>query len=125
MRRVPPAHLGILRRRSCNPRQPQGQDRAHTDERSLPQTLRLLQPVGRGNSKMKSQNLCQRSLVVLTILVLQLLSFQHLVTAQAPAKHNQAQTPTKQQSAPEPMWDLVIAGGTVVTMDPSNRILEN
>ena len=74
---------------------------------------------------MKSQNLCQRSLVVLTILVLQLLSFQHLVTAQAPAKHKQAQKPTKQKPTPEPIWDLVIAGGTVVTMDPSHRILEN
>src|SRR5438477_3082232 len=125
MRRVPPAHLGILRRRSCNPRQPQGQDRNHTDERSLPQTLRFLQPIGRGNSKMKSQNLCQRSLVVLSILVLELLSFQHLVTAQAPAKHKQAQKPAKQKSAPEPIWDLVVAGGTVVTMDPSHRILEN
>src|SRR5438045_7921689 len=83
MRRVPPAHLGILRRRSCNPRQPQGQDRDHTDEGSLPQTLRFLQPIGRGNSKMKPQNLCQRSLVVLSILVLELLSFQHLVTARS------------------------------------------
>src|SRR5437660_12655662 len=125
MRRVPPAHLGILRRRSCNPRQPQGQDRDHTDERSLPQTLRFLQPIGRGNSKMKSQNLCQRSLVVFAILVLELFSFQHLVTAQAPAKHKQAQKPTTPKPAPEPMWDLVIAGGTVVTMDPSHRILEN
>src|SRR5438477_177961 len=125
MRRVPPAHLGILRRRSCNPRQPQGQDRDHTDERTLPQTLRFLQPIGRGNSKMKSQNLCQRSLVVLSILVLELLLFQHLVTAQAPAKHKQAQKPAKQKSAPEPIWDLVVAGGTVVTMDPSHRILEN
>src|SRR5947208_3149392 len=120
MRRVPPAHLGILRRRSCNPRQPQGQDRDHTDERSLPQTLRFFQPIGRGNSKMKPQNL-----VVLSILVLELLSFQHLVTAQAPAKHKQAQKPAKQKSAPEPIWDLVVAGGTVVTMDPSHRILEN
>src|SRR5437667_11967300 len=108
MRRVPPAHLGILRRRSCNPRQPQGQDRDHTDERSLPQTLRFLQPIGRGNSKMKSQNLCQRSLVVLTILVLQSLSFQHLVTAQAPAKHNQAQKPTIQKSETEPLSDMEI-----------------
>ncbi len=74
---------------------------------------------------MKSQNLCQRSLVVLAILVLELLSFQHLVTAQAPAKHKQAEKPAKQKPAPEPVWDLVIAGGTVVTMDPLNRILEN
>src|SRR5256884_5083123 len=74
---------------------------------------------------MKSQNLCQRSLVVLAILVLELLSFQHLVAAQAPAKHKQSQKPAKQKSAPEPMWDLVVAGGTVVTMDPSHRILEN
>src|SRR5438132_12391152 len=125
MRRVPPAHLGILRRRSCNPRQPHGQDRDHTDERTLPQTLRFLQPIGRGNSIMKSQDLFQRCLFVLAVLVLQLFSFDPLISAQSPAKHKQAQKPTKQKPTPEPIWDLVIAGGTVVTMDPSHRILEN
>jgi 5-methylthioadenosine/S-adenosylhomocysteine deaminase len=74
---------------------------------------------------MKSQNSFPRSLVVVVVLVLELLSFPHLIAAQAPAKHKQTLKPTKQKPAEEPAWDLVIAGGTVVTMDASHRILEN
>jgi 5-methylthioadenosine/S-adenosylhomocysteine deaminase len=74
---------------------------------------------------MKSQDLFQRCLFVLVVLVLELFSFNPLIHAQSPAKHNQAQKPAKQKSTPEPVWDLVVAGGTVVTMDPSHRVLEN
>jgi 5-methylthioadenosine/S-adenosylhomocysteine deaminase len=75
---------------------------------------------------MKSQNSFSRNLgVVLSVLVLGLLLFRPLVAAQAPAKHKQAQKPAKQKTAPEPVWDLVISGGMVVTMDGPHRILEN
>jgi 5-methylthioadenosine/S-adenosylhomocysteine deaminase len=74
---------------------------------------------------MKSQNSFTRSLVALVVLVLELLSFQPLITAQAPPKQKKAQGLAKQKPAEEPVWDLVIAGGTVVTMDASRRILEN
>ena len=74
---------------------------------------------------MKSQNLFRRSLVVLVVLVLKFFFFQPVVAAQATAKHKQAQRPGKQKSAPEPVWDLVIAGGTVVTMDTPHRVFEN
>src|SRR5260370_32297296 len=75
---------------------------------------------------MKSQNSFSRNLgVVLSVLVLGLFLFRPLVAAQAPAKHKQAQKPTKQKTAPEPVWDLVISGGMVVTIDAPHRILEN
>jgi len=74
---------------------------------------------------MKSQNLFRRSLVVLVVLALKFFLFQPFVDAQAPARHKQAQRPAKQKSAPEPVWDLVIAGGSAVTMDTSHRIFES
>jgi 5-methylthioadenosine/S-adenosylhomocysteine deaminase len=74
---------------------------------------------------MKSQHLLQRSLVVLVVLVLELFSFQTLIAAQAPPKHKQTPRSTKPKPAPEPVWDLVISGGTVVTMDTPRRIFEN
>jgi 5-methylthioadenosine/S-adenosylhomocysteine deaminase len=74
---------------------------------------------------MESQHLLQRSLVVLVVLVLELFSFQTLIAAQAPPKHKQTPRSTKPKPAPEPVWDLVISGGTVVTMDPARRIFEN
>jgi 5-methylthioadenosine/S-adenosylhomocysteine deaminase len=75
---------------------------------------------------MKSRNLFSRNLgVVLAVFVLELLLFHPLVAAQAPAKHKQAQKSAKQKSAPKPIWDLVISGGMVVTMDAPHRILEN
>jgi 5-methylthioadenosine/S-adenosylhomocysteine deaminase len=75
---------------------------------------------------MKSRNLFSRNLgVVLVVFVLELLLFHPLVAAQAPAKHKQAQKSAKQKSAPKPIWDLVISGGMVVTMDAPHRILEN
>ena len=74
---------------------------------------------------MKSRNLFRRGLVVLVVLVLEFFLFQPFVVAQATAKHKQAQRPAKQKSAPEPVWDLVIAGGTVVTMDTPHRTFEN
>src|SRR6266478_10022817 len=43
--RLPPVDLGILRRCPRNHGEPQGQDRNHSDERSLPQTIRFLQPI--------------------------------------------------------------------------------
>jgi 5-methylthioadenosine/S-adenosylhomocysteine deaminase len=73
---------------------------------------------------MKFQNSFRRSSVVLAVLVLQLFPFRPVVTAQAPPKHKQAQRSTKHKSA-EPIWDLVISGGTVVTMDKPHRIFEN
>ena len=74
---------------------------------------------------MKSQDFFQRCLFVLAVLVLELFSFDSLINAQAPSKHKQAQKPARQKSTPEPIWDLVITGGTVVTMDSSHRIFEN
>ncbi len=74
---------------------------------------------------MKSQNPFRRSSIALAVLVLGLFPFQLPVTAQAPAKHKQRQRSTKQKSAAAPVWDLVIAGGTVVTMDTPHRIFEN
>ena len=74
---------------------------------------------------MKSQNLFRRSLVVLVVLALKFFLLQPFVAAQAPARHKQAQRPAKQKSAPEPVWDLVIAGGSAVTMDTSHRIFES
>ena len=73
---------------------------------------------------MKSHSSFRRSLVVLTVLVLEWFPFRPVVAAQAPPKHKQAQRSTKLKSAPEPVWDLVIAGGTVITMDTPHRILE-
>jgi 5-methylthioadenosine/S-adenosylhomocysteine deaminase len=74
---------------------------------------------------MKSRNSFRRNSGVLAVLVLELLLFRPLVGAQAPAKHKQAQKSAKQKSAPKPVWDLVISGGMVVTMDAPHRILEN
>ncbi len=74
---------------------------------------------------MKPQYLFRRCLVVLAVLALEFFPFRSVVKAQGPAKHKQAQRPAKQKSTPEPVWDLVVAGGTVVTMDRPHRILEN
>jgi 5-methylthioadenosine/S-adenosylhomocysteine deaminase len=74
---------------------------------------------------MDTRNSMRQSKVVLAFLTLTLFSFHPFALAQAPAKHKQAPRPTKQEPAAEPVWDLVIAGGTVVTMDGSHRILEN
>jgi 5-methylthioadenosine/S-adenosylhomocysteine deaminase len=74
---------------------------------------------------MKSQNSFPRSLFVLVVLVLELLPFQTGIAAQAPPKHKQAPRSTKPKPAPELVWDLVIAGGVVVTMDASHRILDS
>src|SRR5260370_247039 len=82
--RLPPVDLGILRRCSRNRGEPQGQDRDHSDERSLSQTLRFLQPIGRGNSKMKPQYLFRRCLVVLAVLALEFFPFRSVVKAQRP-----------------------------------------
>src|SRR5207249_3477430 len=72
---------------------------------------------------MKFQNSFWRSSGVLAVLVLESLPLQPLVAAQSPAKHKHAQRPTKQKSVAEPIWDLVITGGMVVTMDRPHRIL--
>src|SRR5947207_15657502 len=74
---------------------------------------------------MKSQNSSRRKLVALAVLALELFLMHPLLVAQAPAKHKQVQRSTKQKPAAEPIWDLVIAGGTVVTMDTPHRIFEN
>ncbi|HEV1994449.1 MAG TPA: amidohydrolase [Candidatus Acidoferrum sp.] len=76
---------------------------------------------------METQNPFRRSIVVLAILDLALFSFQSVVSAQTPAppKQKQAQKSTGQMSAGDTVWDLVVAGGTVVTMDSSHRVFEN
>jgi 5-methylthioadenosine/S-adenosylhomocysteine deaminase len=74
---------------------------------------------------MKSQNSFPRSLFVLVVLVLDLFPFQTCIAAQAPPKHKQTPRSTKPKPAPELLWDLVIAGGAVVTMDASHRILDS
>src|SRR5438876_1924113 len=73
---------------------------------------------------MKFQNSFWRSSGVLAVLVLESLPLQPLVAAQSPAKHKHAQRPTKQKSVAEPIWDLVITGGMVVTMDRPHRIFD-
>src|SRR5260370_39487797 len=45
MRRLPPAHLGILRRRAGDPRQSQGEDGSDSNEGLVPQAIRLLEPL--------------------------------------------------------------------------------
>ncbi len=76
---------------------------------------------------METRNSFRQSKVVLAFLTLALFSFQTFVLAQAPApaKRKQARKSTGQKSAADTVWDLVVSGGTVVTMDTSQRILEN
>ena len=45
LRCLPPTYLGILRRHSCHPHEPQRQNRTNPDARPLPQALRLHQPL--------------------------------------------------------------------------------
>jgi 5-methylthioadenosine/S-adenosylhomocysteine deaminase len=63
-----------------------------------------------------------RSTAVLALLALALISFSSMGFAQAEKK--KVQKPTGQKTAADTVWDLVIAGGTVVTMDGSRRIIE-
>jgi 5-methylthioadenosine/S-adenosylhomocysteine deaminase len=76
---------------------------------------------------METRTSFHQSRVILAVLAATLFSFQSFVLAQpqAPAKHKQPHRPAKQKAAVEPVWDLVISGGMVVTMDASHRILEN
>ncbi len=76
---------------------------------------------------METRTSFQQSKVILAVLTPILFFFQTFVLAQAPApaKRKQAQKSIGQMSAGDTVWDLVVAGGTVVTMDASRRILEN
>ena len=75
---------------------------------------------------MQTRSLFRRTVIILSVLILEMISFQPLGSAQThtPAKKIQAHKPT-QIGAADTVWDLVVAGGTVVTMDASRRIIEN